>query len=59
MDPGRKEKAYRRRRIARLKAHLERLAALPDHQFVNQTRTAGYAKHVIAKKLRRYAVCVP
>ena len=54
-DPGRKEHAYRMRRHAKLRTHLERLAPLPDDQLVNQTRTAGYMKRLLAAKLLRYA----
>lgn len=50
-----RQRVYRQRRCAQLKAHLESLAALPDAQLVNQRRTAGHMKRVIAAKLERYA----
>ena len=54
-DPGRKQRAYRMRRLRKLRACLECLAPLPNDQLVNQTRTAGHMKRVIAAKLNRYA----
>ena len=54
-DTERQRRAYRRRRISRLKTQLARLFFLPDDQFVSQTRTAGHVKHVLAEKLQRCA----
>ena len=54
-DTERQRHAYRRRCISKLETQLARLSSLPDDQFVNQTRTAGHMKHVLSKKLQRYA----
>lgn len=51
-DPVWKRRAYCTRRLAKLQAYQRRLSAFPDDQFVNQTRTAGYMKRVIAEKLQ-------
>jgi hypothetical protein len=47
-----RQHGYQRRRYLRLRAQLDRLASLPDDQFVNQTRTAGHVKRVLTEKLR-------